>query len=119
MDIKAAKLWKKVRLLGPNGCVDMRGNNRSLPCKRPPWIEPESTIRELSRDYAEVLRKRCLMSRADPLNISSTKKMHQMSGMARTRKLDLARRSTHRCGSEETNSSYLVSDLGGTSFLYR
>jgi len=106
-------------LLGPNGCVDMRGNNRSLPCKRPPWIEPESTIRELSRDYAEVLRKRCLMPRADPLNISSTKKMHQMSGMARTRKLDLARRSTHRCGSEETNSSYLVSDLGGTSFLYR
>jgi len=34
--------------LGPNGCVDVHGNNGSLSRERPPWIEPESTIRELS-----------------------------------------------------------------------
>lgn len=44
------------------------------------------------------------------------RKMHQI-GMARTRKLDLACRGVYRCGSEETDSNYLVSDLAGTSFL--
>jgi len=61
-------------LLGPNGCVDMRGNNRSLSRERPPWIEPESTIRELSRHYGEVLRNRCLMPRAESLSILQRRK---------------------------------------------